>query len=305
MNFQTRLGITTLVILGFLIFASRIFNTVFSDKQSFFNPQPNSKRTLLDPESTGLKKIVENKLKGQKGDYAVVVKQIGDKKEEHYSYQADKVIPAASLYKLFLLAAAFQEIEKGSLKEDQLISDSKDRLTQVLGAEEFGYENSGDTIEYPVSEILTRIATISDNYASVMLAEKIGWDKVQSQADKIGAKNTRIKAPISSTAGDITLFYEKLYSGEIVSKDASNKIIDLLSKSQLDSRIPNELPDSLKIAHKTGELAYLRHDAGIVFLENKPYIIVMMANNVPFEDDAEKLESELSKQIYDYFSSKN
>lgn len=306
MRDSVKLGILNILLFISFIFAARIFNTVFAqNNQRLFSPSARWSFNFMNPESEGLKKIISAKLSGQKGDYAILVKDLGSNKGEYYAYQEDKVMPSGSLYKLFLLAAAYEEIEKGNLKEDDVISTTKAHLDEVLGAEEFGYEDAPSNISYTVTELLTRISTISDNYASIMLAEKIGWAKVQAQADKIGAVDTRIKDPISTTASDIALFYEKLYKGQVVSPSASSKIIDLLAKSRLNSRIPNQLPPGLKIAHKTGELASVRHDAGIVYLaDGRAYLIVMMASNVQYEDDAEELEAEISKEVYNYFSSK-
>src|SRR5262249_24773714 len=144
-----------------------------------------------------------------------------------------------------------------------------------------------------------------DNYAAIMLAEKVGWDQVQAEADDIGASNTTIKAPISTTAGDMALYFQDLYQGQIVSASDSGQIIDLLATDQINDRIPDQLPSGLKIAHKTGELDGVRNDAGIVFLDGNPYLIVLMSENVPYEDDDVQLLSNISKDVYDYFADAN
>lgn len=264
------------------------------------SPTPTEMPVTNNPQ---IASIVENRLKDQPGDYAIVIESLDGDLSQRYSYHADRLFPSASLYKLFLLATAYEAIGEGDLKMGQTIAASTDHLNEVLGGVEFGYEDlEGKTISYDVKYILGRIAGVSDNYAAVMLAEKLSWDRVREQTVKIGANRTIIREPISTTANDIALFWRKLYFGQIYSRQASDELIELLSTARINNRIPAQLPAGLKIAHKTGELARIRHDSGIVFIENKPYLIVLMSKELEGEDDGIELLANISKDIYDYFS---
>lgn len=246
---------------------------------------------------------LKNYIKDKEGDYAVYIESLDPQNPQIVKFQSSDPYPAASLYKLFLLAAVQESIESGKLKEDQTITSSIDHLTEVVG-EEFGYEDyEEDKLSYTVTQAMTRVATISDNYAAIMLVEKIGWEKVRAQAKAIGANDTSIKDPITTTAYDIGLFFKKLYLKQVVSENASNKIIELLALSRLNNRIPALLPDELKIVHKTGELARARNDAGIVFLEGNPYLIVMLSKDLKYEDDGIETLAEISKMSYEYMVS--
>ncbi len=314
MKFSTKIALYSLLLIIILVTLSKFFKPfqgralgIMVDLSSYFE---------FDFVDQDLNKIIKGKLQGQKGEFAVVITDLSSG-ERKFSINEDKPFPAASLYKLFLLAAAFEEIENGRLKEDQVITVSQEHLKKVLGFEDFGYNKDQEEISHKVSSILSRIATISDNYASIMLAEKIGWEKVREQARKIGASQTSIKDPITTSASDIALYFEKLYRGEIVSKQASEKIIELLSKSKINNRIPSKLPADveikegtqsakqvLKIAHKTAELPRIRHDGGIVFIPGKPYAIVLLSQDLQFEDDGIELLGQISKDVFDYFSKK-
>lgn len=250
-----------------------------------------------------LKKIVDGNLRGKEGEYAVVIERLEDERNEGYYYNERKSFPAGSFYKLFLLAAVFELIERGELTEDGLISSSKSHLEEVLGGEEFGYKDfEGDEITYKVKEAVQRVGTISDNFAAIMLAEKISWDRVRNVVKTIGAENTDIHNPISTTADDIALFFRKLYRKEVISPEVSDKLINLLSGARINDRIPAKLPKSLKIAHKTAELSRIRSDAGIVFLEGKPYLIVLMSKDLRYEDDGVALLAKISREVYEYFT---
>ncbi len=243
-------------------------------------------------------------LSDKQGDYAVYIKDLTAQNGKNASINSDQPFEAASLYKLFLMGAVFEEVNAGKLTLDTEISAKMSHLDSVLGSREFGYEEYDDSevIGYTVREALQRIAAFSDNYSAIMLAEKVGWAKMQLLAQEIGATNTSIKSPITTSAADVGLLLDKLYRGEIVSIEASEQILDMLAKSQMNNRIPALLPEGTKIAHKTGELAGVRNDAGIVFLDGRPYIIVIMSKNLKGEDDGVENLAQISKIVYDYYT---
>lgn len=247
--------------------------------------------------------IIKKRLEGEEGEYSVVVQSLTD--DKNVRINDTTLMKAASLYKLYLMAAVLEEIESGNLKDDTPLSATVAHLNEELGGAEYGYDDYSGTLNYKISTALERVASLSDNYSAIMLAEKIGWEKVREQASKMGANQTSIQDPISTTAADTALFFQKAYKGEIVSPDASKRIIDLLANARLNNRIPAKLPKSLRVAHKTGELPKLRHDAGIVYAGDNPYIIVLMSQNVKFEDDAIALLAAISKDVYDYLQQTN
>lgn len=252
--------------------------------------------------SDELSKIIGDNLPTNNGQYAVYVEDLRD--GEVYSLRSSDIFPAASLYKIFLLAAVLKELEDGRLKLEDRISSKKDHLVEVFGEVDFGYEEAPEIIDYTVEETLQRVGRISDNFAAIILVEKIGWDKVQRMASDLGAKNTTIKEPIQTSAEDIAWFFKKLYQGRIVSPAVSGKIADYLSLSKINDRIPAKLPKDVKLIHKTGELSRVRHDGGIVYLKDRPYVIVLMSKDLKYEDEGGETLVRISKEVYEYFKKK-
>lgn len=259
-----------------------------------------------------LQQQLEGYLSDKTGDYSVLVVDLLPEGKRNVCIRCDESFEAASLYKLFLMAAAYQAVYDGKLSLDTEISAKMSHLTDVYGSVDFGYESFSDTevISYSIQESLERIASISDNFAALMLAEKIGWGSVQSVADEIGAEQTSIQSPITTSPRDIGLLMQKLYKGEIVSLEASEHILDMLTKSKLNNRIPAKLPKwdpstgkGLRIAHKTGELSGVRNDAGVVFLDGNPYVIVLMSKNIKGEDEGVENLAEMSGLVYQYYAS--
>ncbi len=290
---------------------------------SLFQPQATSHPNTLGVNTTQdekLMKLIEEEIPKDNGEYAVVVKELNQENGTQVFINHQTIFPAGSLYKLYVMAAAMEKIEKGDMTLETVITAQANHLEEVLGSPDFGYEDrKGETISYTVEEILGRISRISDNYASIMLAEKLDWEYVRDYAKRVGASDTVIKSPISTNAKDTAFFFDLLYQKKIVSQTASDKLTALLKTAQLNQRIPAKLPKSkVEIAHKTGELPGVRHDAGIVYIKNaeeknasesakqpqKAYLIVLMSKDLKGEDSGVASLADISKIVYDYIINK-
>lgn len=319
MSSRTKLGIWTLIIIVALVVLVK-FSGVSASKTYRFDF---AKGITLEATDNNLRGIVERNLKGVPGNFAVLVENMAG--EEQYNFAANEPYPAASLYKLVLLGAVFKEVEDGRIKMEDKVSASKAHLTDVLGSVDFGYEDSSGEIEYTVEEALTRVGRISDNFAAIMLTEKVrgglrNHDPLAQMALDLGMESTNLNPPgdelITTTASDVALFFKKLYKGQVVSKTASEHIIGLLALSKINDRIPAGLPGNVRVIHKTGELSRARHDAGIVYLEEdggeasisavpkKAYVLVILSKDLKYEDDGVEVLAQISKEVWEYFSQK-
>ncbi len=78
-------------------------------------------------------------------------------------------------------------------------------------------------------------------------------------------------------------------------------MLDILKRQQVRGRLDLALPEELVIAHKTGDLDNLEHDGGIVFLENKPYLICVLTENVRSNREGREIIGEISRMVYEEF----
>ncbi|MBI4036835.1 serine hydrolase [Candidatus Daviesbacteria bacterium] len=291
MKSSTKFGMIVLIILGLLILIG------FLSKPQVFN---------YEFKSSNLSSLIQKDLAGKNGTFAVYVENLAS--GEKYGVNERLSFRTASLYKLVLMAAILKEVELGHLTLDINVSASKSHLTDVLGGEDFGYAEMPEQIVYTIEEALERIGRISDNFAAIMLTEKLRSgktdDSLAKMAQELGMDDTSFADEPVTTAQDMAIFFKKLYKGEVVSRAASDKISSLLDLSAIEDRIPAQLPTDLKIIHKTGELPHLRHDAGIVYLESYPYVIVLFSKDLKYEDDGVETLANISKDVYEYFSQK-
>lgn len=312
MSFSAKLALATLVLLASLTLIGWLLRGNSLSSKALISPKIQQSKKP-DPI---LEKIIKKNLENIEGDFAVGVYDL--KADESFFLNEKRIYKTGSFYKLVLLAVVFDQIEKGLLSKETNISSTKSHLIEVFGDIDFGYENSSEEISYTIGQAIKRLSSISDNFASIMLSEKVrnlekASDPLQNMAEKLGMDDTNFTDFPQTTIEDMIVYFKLLYEGKIVSKTASLEIIDLLSSSRINNRIPAKLPKEvkggtisakLKIAHKTAELSRLRHDGGIVFLPDNPYIIVLMSGNLKYEDDGVEALANISKDVFEYFEKK-
>lgn len=249
-------------------------------------------------ESQKLEKIVLPQVKNEQGDYSVVIKNL--KTNEYYSLNEKEVYSSASLYKLWTMGTVFQQVKDGKLNLNKTLSASIPSLNAAfdLGDEA---EASEGAITETVNDALEQMITISHNYSAMLLTVAVKNANVQKFLDDNGFSESKTGVPPKTTPEDIAKYYEKLYRGRLVSKEASSQMLEILKRQQINDRIPQYLPDEIDVAHKTGELYTVKHDAGIVYSTHGDYIIVLMSDTNDM-DHAAEIEAKISKSVWDYFN---
>jgi beta-lactamase class A len=161
-------------------------------------------------------------------------------------------------------------------------------------------------------DLATMIVAVSDNSATNVLIDRLGMENVNALLDSLALHNTRlhrkmmdVKAATEgreniSTPQDMLTLLEKIYQGKVLNKEMTADFFKMLSTHK-DSFIPRDLPDGLQIANKPGELEAVRNDSGIVFLQNRPYIICVMTTYLVRERDGEEAITKISAAAYRYF----
>ncbi len=248
-----------------------------------------------------LRDAVYASLEGTKGAYAVVIKNLAT--GETFSMNEHRIFQPGSLYKLWIMGTAFEQIQKGQLRSDQDIHEDVATLNKKFGIVSESAELKDGTVDFTVGTAINQMITISHNYAALLLTEKIKLSNVAAfltendfRESQIGKNNG---SPIT-TAYDTAQFFEKLYLGKILSPAYSEEMLAILKRQQLNNKLPKYLPDDLEIAHKTGEIDTFTHDAGIVYLPKQAYVIVVLSESKD-PDLAEERIAGLSLKVYDYF----
>src|SRR5690606_27153149 len=93
-----------------------------------------------------------------------------------------------------------------------------------------------------------------------------------------------------TTADDVAALFTALVRGELLAEAGTEEALDVLGRQQVRDRLPRHLPVHVRVAHKTGELGGLRHDAGVLYLGPRgdhPVVAVVLTErftDVPLAD---------------------
>ncbi len=257
---------------------------------------------VLSIQNRKLEKGIEDALIGTKGTYSVVVKNM--KTNETFSQNPERKYISASLYKLWLLAVVYDQLESKTLKKETILSADISALNEKYDIASESAEQTEGRIELSVEDAAEKMITISDNYSALLLSSKIGVSKMAQFLKEYGLTQSSIGTSTTlpqTTAKDIALYFELLYSNKLISENASKEMKELLKKQRLNDRIPKYLPNSLQVAHKTGELNGVKHDAGIVFTKKGDYLLIVLSESNDPNAAAERIAI-LSQKVYEAFN---
>jgi beta-lactamase class A len=263
---------------------------------------PTTIQTTPKKENEELKKAVEKVLNRSDDKYGIVINNL--KTGQEYVMNGDREFNPASLYKLWVMATAYKQIQKGLLDKNEVLSQDIDFLNSEFDIDPTLAELTEGGVSMTVKEALERMITQSDNYAALLLSDKLQLSSVSKFLIDNNLMNSKLGEPPVSTPNDIALFLRKLYKGDIADRDTSNEMIELLKNQQLNNKLPKLLEKETVIAHKTGELESFSHDAGIVYSDNGDYIIVIMSET-DNRNRANDTIAQISKEVYDYFNNQD
>ena len=205
---------------------------------------------------------------------------------EHFGIREEEAFTAASIIKLPIMAELYRQFGEGSLCPDQLCEIRLEDKVPSCGAVAYIHDGALLTLQ----DLCNLMIVISDNSAANMLARRVGINSVNRYMQELGLRRTRMERLFYDRDGarkgrrntfcptDIGRFFELLWGGKIVSPDASRAMLEILKLQQIDYKIPGMLPETVPVAHKTGEDTGITHDAGIIFTD-RPFVLCIASED--------------------------
>ena len=156
---------------------------------------------------------------------------------------------------------------------------------------------------YSVRELISEMIVNSDNDATNLLNENLDQLMFSKVMSDLGCATPSIEDPnYQMTIMEYNRYFRVLYNASYLNDENSQWALSLLTKSNYKDAFVKELPTEVTIAHKFGERPYDQghnfHEAGLVYLKNKPYLLVVMTRG----KDNTKLPSvvsHISKMCYE------
>ena len=179
--------------------------------------------------------------------------------------------------------------------------DPKDDLEQAL------YQAVGAT--RTLQELSELMITVSSNLATNLLMDKLGVENIRAGVHLLGADGMDVRRDLedgkaferglnnTTTAAALLRLMEAIARGQAVDTESSRQMIAVLERQTINDRIPAGLPSGMRVAHKTGEITGIRHDAAIVFAP-RPFALVVLTRGGADPKRASALIAEVTRQLY-------
>jgi len=165
------------------------------------------------------------------------------------------------------------------------------------------YKALGTKLSY--RQLVEASITVSSNLATNILIERLRARNVQATVDTMGASGMQVlrgvedqkafeagKNNSTDALGLLTLF-EAIGKGRAVSAKASAEMVEILKRQRFTDRIPAGLPAGSVVAHKTGNVTGINHDAGIVYAA-RPYVLVVLTRGIKDSKVSAKLIADIT-----------
>lgn len=255
-------------------------------------------------EARGLAEIYATKYGGVAGVYAHDL-------EGNFGYgiNEDETFFGASVVKVPLMIAVFRKIDEGEFSlSDRFATEAGD---WAGGAGWLRWREPGTV--HSVEDYLYMMMTNSDNVATNALLRLVGGPGyVNEVAASLGAEDTMLRQKVTSeraavtgldnvtTPRDMTMMLAQIMYGEAASKGGSRKMVEIMSQNDLQSSLKDGIPKDVDVANKGGWLYKVYNDVGIVWEEDRPYVVAILSKHGSEDVEVGKaLMKGLSKSIFE------
>jgi beta-lactamase class A len=263
---------------------------------------------------------LEPLIKAHKGQVAIAVKHL--ETGETYYYNADAVMPTASLIKTAVLVEAYAQADEGKVKlTDPVTLHERDK---VPGSGILTYHFSEGTT-LPLRDAVRLMIVYSDNTATNLVLDKLGIAAVNKRMADWGLKETRINAKVfrgsttsvdparteryglgSTTAREMAALFEELAVGTRLRPALKQAALAHLRKNDDKFKFTRLLPAGTVVLHKDGAVNNARTDAGILYTPAGAVVVCVLTNRNAdrrwvSENAGNMLCARVARAVYDHF----
>ena len=233
----------------------------------------------------------------------------------------DSAFHAASTMKVPVMIEYFRGLDARRFRRDQTVL-LKNEFSSIVDGSPYSLDAGEDSDsslyalvgqQMPIAELVTRMITKSNNLATNAVIELVDARKAQATALALGAAHIQVRRGVedgkafraglnnTTTAPDLAALLEAIYRGKAASDSSCKAMLEILERQEFNEEIPAGLPPGTRVAHKTGWITGVLHDAALVLpVARPPYVLVVLTRNIPDEKVARALIVDLSRLVWDY-----
>ncbi len=258
---------------------------------------------------------LEKKIAASGAEVAIAFRTL-DGKQELY-LRADDSFHAASTMKLGVMVDLFRQVKQGRLKMDDILP-VRNNFASLVDGSPFEVEAASDSDNdvykqiggsMTLRDLCEHMITRSSNLATNLLIVKLGVENIRKTVAGLGAAGLDIKRPVedgkayakglnnTTTARALAVLLGRIAVEKAVDRPSSRRMLEILKRQTFNESIPAGLPSGTIIAHKTGDLTRIHHDAAIVYAP-RPFVLVLLVRGMDNFDQSAALMAGLTRVLY-------
>ena len=284
--------------------------------QTIATPRPPDVRTSASLNLTQARAEIDALIAASGAEVAVAWRPLDAKPGEEILISPTLRFHAASTMKVPVMIELFRQVSVRKLKLDDKVvvtnqfTSIQDGSPYVLSASEDSdgevYKAMGKKLSY--RQLIEAAITVSSNLATNILIEHLGARNIQATADTLGGSGMQVLRGVedqkafdagknnSTDALGLLALFEAIGKGKAVSAKASAEMLEILKRQKFNDGIPAGLPPGTVMAHKTGTITRIHHDAGIVYAA-RPYVLVILTRGILDQKVSAKLMADIAGVI--------
>ena len=276
---------------------------------------------MSSPPDSSLKAQINKEFSTVKGSFALAFKDLQTGQEmlinDRETFHAASTMKTPVMIEVYKQAATGKFSLSDSITVHQnfksIADDSEFILDQSSDSDQEVYKLMGSKLD--IYNLMYRMIIQSSNLATNMIIELVGAKNVNRTMRAIGAKDIEVLRGVedikaygkgmnnTTTAYDQMLIYSALADGKIANAENTKAMIAILLDQKFNEIIPAKLPKEVKVAHKTGSITGVQHDAGIVYLpDGRKYVLVLLSKGLEDEEAGKAVMARVSEMIFERMS---
>ena len=232
--------------------------------------------------------------------------------------QPDVPFHAASTMKVPVMIELFRQARAGRARLDEPLP-VKNEFASIVDGSPYAlstgddsdaevYKRVGQTMT--LLELCEPMIVVSSNFATNLLIQRLGATNVQQTVTALGADGMLVRRGVedgkafaaglnnTTTARALLVLMERIARLEAVDADASRQMIEILKRQRFNDAIPANLPPGTPVAHKTGSITKIHHDAAIVY-GPRPFVLVVLVRGLDDIKASADLIARIARVLYD------
>jgi beta-lactamase class A len=268
-----------------------------------------------DGKLTAAEAQIEKRIVDSHADVGVALRTLDGKDE--WLYHADDSFQAASTMKIPVMIELFRQVKEKKLSLDDKLrvynifisaaDGSMYKLDPADDSESSLYKDEGE--ERTLRQLCELMITRSSNLATNLLIQKLGVQNIRAMVHALGADGMNVVRGVedgkalqqginnTATARCLEILLTAIAEGKAVDANASRQMVEILERQKFNEGIPAGVPAATRVAHKTGEITKIHHDAAIVYAP-RPFVLVILVRGLAEEKESSAVIVDITKVLY-------